>query len=169
MLGATIAACTLLDLTPYQRVLAWDGVYSFASTVAGLQWLSIARSNRESVRVAAAWITAGILAWWLSEIAWFYCEIVGDDWAQFPSPVSLGFILLPPLVGAGLVLYIQRAVKPWFSIPLLCDLGVITAMLTVVIGFPVNAALPAMSVVSTPSAPLPAIQAARGRPAFLPN
>jgi PAS domain S-box-containing protein len=144
VLGATIAACTLLDLTPYHRVLAWDGVYSFASTVAGLQWLSIARSNRESVRAAAAWITAGILAWWLSEVAWFYCEIVGDDWAQFPSPVSLGFILLPPLVGAGLVLYIQRAVKQWFSIPLLCDLGVITAMLMVVIGFPVNAALPAV-------------------------
>ena len=142
VLSVAIAASYLLDLTPYQRVLAWDGVYSFASTVAGLQWLGIAHSNRDGVRPAAAWITAGIAVWWMSEVAWFYCEIVGDDWALFPSPVSLGFILLVPLVGAGLVLYIQRAVKRWFSIPLLCDLGVITAMLMVVIGFPVNDALP---------------------------
>jgi PAS domain S-box-containing protein len=144
VLGVTIAACTLLDLTPYQRVLAWDGVYTFAATVAGLQWLRIARTNQDGVRTAAAWITAGILAWWLSEVAWFTCEIRGEDWAQFPSPVSLGFILLVPLVGTGLVLYIQRAQKQWFSIPLLCDLGVVTAMLMVVIGFPVNAALPAV-------------------------
>jgi PAS domain S-box-containing protein len=142
VLGLAIAASTLLDVTAYQRVLGWDSLYTFASTVAGLQWLSIARSNREAVRTAAAWITAGIATWWLSEAAWFYCEIVGDHWAEFPSPVSLGFILLVPLVGTGLVLYIQRAVKQWFSIPLLCDLGVITAMLTVVIGFPVNGALP---------------------------
>jgi PAS domain S-box-containing protein len=153
VLGVTIAACILLDLTPYQRVLAWDGVYSLAATVAGLQWLSIARSNRDGVRPSAAWITAGILCWWVSEVAWFWCEIVGEDWAQFPSPVSLGFILLVPLVGTGLVLYIQRAQKQWFSIPLLCDLGVVTAMLTVVIGLPVNAALPAVE----PGMRIPAI------------
>jgi PAS domain S-box-containing protein len=141
-LVVSIAASFILDLTAYQRVLGWDGFYTLASTIAGLQWLSIARSNREAVRSAAAWITAGIAAWWMSEIAWFYCEIVGDHWAEFPSPVSLGFILLVPLIGTGLVLYIQRAVKQWFSIPLLCDLGVITAMLTIVIGFPVNDALP---------------------------
>jgi PAS domain S-box-containing protein len=142
LLGVTIAACTLLDLTPYRRALAWDAVYSFAATVAGLQWLGIARANRDGVRPAAAWISAGILAWWVSEVAWFTCEIIGDDWAQFPSPVSLGFILLMPLVGIGLVLYIQRAQKQWFSLPLLCDLGIVTAMLMVVIGLPVNGALP---------------------------
>ena len=141
-LGVAIAASFLLDLTAYQRVLGWDAFYTFASTVAGLQWLGIARSNRDAVRAAAAWIGAGIAVWWVSEVAWFYCEIVGEDWALFPSPVSLGFILMVPLIGIGLVLYIQRAVKQWFSIPLLCDLGIVTAMLLVVIGLPVNGALP---------------------------
>jgi PAS domain S-box-containing protein len=141
-LGLAIAASFLLDLTAYQRVLGWDAFYTVASTVAGLQWLGIARSNREAVRAAATWITLGIFVWWVSEVAWFYCEIVGEDWALFPSPVSLGFILMVPLIGIGLVLYIQRAVKSWFSIPLLCDLGIVTAMLVVVIGLPVNDALP---------------------------
>ena len=143
-LSVAIAASLILDLTAYQRVLGWDAFYTFASTIAGLQWLSIARANRDSVRAAAAWITAGVAAWWVSEVTWFYCEIVGETWAQFPSPVSLGFILLVPLLGTGLVLYIQRAVKQWFSIPLLCDLGVIMATLIVVIGFPVNSNLPAV-------------------------
>jgi PAS domain S-box-containing protein len=146
ILAVAIAGSALLDLTAYQRVLGWDGVYSFASTVAALQWLHIARANRDGVRPAAAWITGGILAWWVSEVAWFYCEIVGATWAQFPSPVSLGFILLVPMIGAGLVLYIQRAQKQWFSIPLLCDLGIVTATLMVVIGLPVNDALPAVEI-----------------------
>ncbi len=142
LLGVTIAATYILHLSPYHRVLVWDGVYTFASSIALLQWLHIARSNREGVRTAAAWITAGISAWWLSELAWFICEIRAEHWAEFPSPVSLGFLLLPPLVGTGLVLYIQRAVKQWFSFLLLCDLGVVTAMLMVTIGLPINDALP---------------------------
>ncbi len=42
-----ITAAHILDLTAYQRALAWDGVYSLAATVAGLQWLGIAHGNRD--------------------------------------------------------------------------------------------------------------------------
>ncbi|MDQ7249189.1 sensor histidine kinase [Dongia sedimenti] len=142
-LGVAIAIPYMLEMGA-ERALWWDGVDTVAATLAGLQWLRIARTNRDQVWAAAAAITAGLAVWWLSELAWFTAEIRGEDWAKFPSPISFGFFLFLPLLGIGLVLYIQRAVKQWFSIPLLCDLGVVTATLLVVIGFPVNDALPPM-------------------------
>ncbi|WP_395019353.1 ATP-binding protein [Dongia sp.] len=146
VLGVATAIPYMIDLSTSQRWLWWDGVIISAAATSGLQWLGIARSNRDQVRTAAAWISAGIAAWWLSALAGFACNMTGGDWALFPSPASVGFILFVPLLGVGLVLYIQRAVRQWFSIPLLCDLGVIAATLLVVVGLPVNAAIPYGSV-----------------------
>jgi len=132
--GLPVAA----ELGAQARGLWWDCTYTAASTMAAILWFAAARANRDNVRMAATVICIAIISWWISELLWLYCEIIGSDAAIFPSPISIGFILFVPLLGIGLVLYIQRSVRRWFSVPLLADLGVITAVLIVVVGFPMT-------------------------------
>ena len=149
LFGLAVGVPYAVDFDAHGRGLWWDSMDQIASTLAGLQWLGIARSNRDHVRPAAALIGAGIAVWWASELVWFTCEIAGSTWAQFPSPVSIGFVSFVPIIGIGLVLYIQRAVRHWFTVPLLCDLGVVTAALIVVTGFPINDSMAAAEVDAT--------------------
>ncbi len=135
----------ILDLTAHQRVVGWDGVYTLRSR----PWparvrLSIARSNsggganrrpHGSPRASAAW--------WVSEVAWFYREIVGEQLG--PSSLA-GQSRLHPAGAADR--HRPRALHParqsavvQQSAPALVIPGIITAMLTIVISLPVNDAL----------------------------
>jgi len=137
-LAIAIAVPLVLPVTPHDRGLWWDGMDLTTAVIAGVQWLLVARGNRDRVGRAASFIAAAVAAWWLNEVVWTACDMTGSNAALFPSLNVIGFVLFLPLLGLGLVLYIQRAVSRWFTVPLLCDLGVVIATFIALVGFPVN-------------------------------
>ncbi|HVM85230.1 MAG TPA: PAS domain-containing sensor histidine kinase [Candidatus Binatia bacterium] len=137
-LAVAIAVPLVLPATAHERGLWWDGMDLTTAAIAGAQWLLVARGNRDRVGPAAFFIAGGLAAWWLNEVVWTICDVTGSKAALFPSLNAVGFVLFLPLLGLGLVLYIQRAVSRWFTVPLLCDLGVVAATFVVLVGFPMN-------------------------------
>ena len=105
-------------------------IYDAVVVAAGFACLLRAR---EVPRERGAWILIGlgILSWGAGEIYWA-AEILENPSPPYPSPADVGFLLLYPLAGAGLVLLI-RARAHQLEWRLWTD-GVIAALGTAALG-----------------------------------
>jgi two-component system cell cycle response regulator len=94
-----------LDAGPLTSRFAHDVVLLAASA---LIFAHALRAGRE--RLAWLLIGGGVLAWTLGEI--YYTAVLCDaEEVPIPSPADIGYLLLPPLVLAGIVLPVRARAR----------------------------------------------------------
>src|SRR5215212_2892103 len=130
---AAFAACALWLLLYELRVIAAPGLDAgpltsrFAHDVLLASSALILVRARGAGKERLAWllIGAGVLAWSLGEL--HYTVFLWDaEVIAIPSPADIGYLLLPPLVLAGIVLLLRARAR---SVPrTLCVDGVIAGL-----------------------------------------